>query len=217
MSNKESLETRVSRFLFKYRITPHSTTGIAPAEMLMSRKLRSRLDVLHPDVRQRVQDQQKKQKDLHDQHAVDRQLRPVGRRPRVAKEVQLKQGKYPRNTDINTPGTYTKARPYICYRKRAVTITVHSKHSRLRRFQLRPFDVGVRAAGTHEGFHWAAWYDSTGKPYIKPSGELDIDNYPLETNLSDNDDHNNEEEENKQKNKKRSKARIIRSVCFNKE
>ena len=32
MSNKESLETRVSRFLFKYRITPHSTTGIAPAE-----------------------------------------------------------------------------------------------------------------------------------------------------------------------------------------
>ena len=75
MSNKESLETRVSRFLFKYRITPHSTTGIAPAEMLMSRKPRSRLDVLHPDVRQRVQNQQKKQKELHDQHAVDRQLR----------------------------------------------------------------------------------------------------------------------------------------------
>jgi hypothetical protein len=63
---------------------------------------------------------------------------------------------------------------------------------------------------------WAAWYDSTGKPYIKPSRELDIDNYPLETNLSDNDD-NNEEEESEQKNKKRYKARIIRSVCFNKE
>ena len=76
MSNKESLETRVSRFLFKYRITPHSTTGLASAEMLMSRKPRSRLDVLHPDVRQRVQNQQKKQKELHDQHAVDRQLRP---------------------------------------------------------------------------------------------------------------------------------------------
>jgi hypothetical protein len=45
---------------------------------------------------------------------------------------------------------------------------------------------------------------------------LDIDNYPLETNLSDNDD-NNEEEESEQKNKKRSKARIIRSACFNKE
>ncbi|CAB3995810.1 Hypothetical predicted protein, partial [Paramuricea clavata] len=44
--------------------------------MLMSRKPRSRLDVLHPDARQRVQNQQKKQKELHDQHAVDRQLRP---------------------------------------------------------------------------------------------------------------------------------------------
>ncbi|CAB3981243.1 Retrovirus-related Pol poly from transposon 297 [Paramuricea clavata] len=76
MSNKESLETRVFRFLYKYGITPHSTTGIAPAEMLTSRKPRSRLDVLHPDVRLRVQNQQKKQKELHDQHAVDRQLRP---------------------------------------------------------------------------------------------------------------------------------------------
>jgi hypothetical protein len=62
---------------------------------------------------------------------------------------------------------------------------------------------------------WAAWYDSTGKPYIKPSRGLYIDNYPLATNLSDNDD--NEEEESEQKNKKLSKARIIRSVCFNKE
>ena len=30
---------------------------------------------------------------------------------------------------------------------------------------------------------WAAWYDSTGKPYVKPFRELDIDNYPLETTL----------------------------------
>ena len=44
---------------------------------------------------------------------------------------------------------------------------------------------------------WAAWYDSTGKPYIKPSRELYIDNYPLETNLSDNDDNDEEEEMNK--------------------
>ena len=34
------------------------------------------MDVLHPDVRQRGQNQQKKQKELHNQHAVDRQLRP---------------------------------------------------------------------------------------------------------------------------------------------
>ncbi|CAB4032107.1 ATP-dependent DNA helicase PIF1, partial [Paramuricea clavata] len=61
---------------------------------------------------------------------------------------------------------------------------------------------------------WAAWYDCCGKPHIKPSCELDIDNYPLETNImEDNDDVKGDCE---QKNKKRSKARIIRSVCFNK-
>ena len=26
---------------------------------------------------------------------------------------------------------------------------------------------------------WASWYDSTGKPYVKPSREMDVDNYPL--------------------------------------
>ena len=35
------LETRISRFLFKYRTTPHTTTGISPAELLMGRQLRS--------------------------------------------------------------------------------------------------------------------------------------------------------------------------------
>ena len=38
MSGEESLETRVSRFVFKYRITPSSITGVSPAEMLMGRK-----------------------------------------------------------------------------------------------------------------------------------------------------------------------------------
>ena len=44
--------------------------------MLMSRKLRYRLDSLHPDARQRVQNEQRKQKELQDQHAVDRRLLP---------------------------------------------------------------------------------------------------------------------------------------------
>ena len=33
---------------------------------------------------------------------------------------------------------------------------------------------------------WAAWYDSHNKSYIKPCHELDIENYPLETNVDDN-------------------------------
>ena len=44
--------------MFQYRITPHTTTGIAPAELLMRRKLRSRLDMLKPQVEQVVQNKQ---------------------------------------------------------------------------------------------------------------------------------------------------------------
>ena len=76
MSTKDSLETRVSRFLFKYRITPQTTTAIAPAELLLGRKPRACLDLIHPDIREKVQNGQRKQKQLHDQHAVGRQLRP---------------------------------------------------------------------------------------------------------------------------------------------
>ena len=46
---------------------------------------------------------------------------------------------------------------------------------------------------------WAAWYDNTGKPYVKPSHKLDIDNYPLETNLCDINEDDNEEDESEQK------------------
>ena len=45
-----SIETKLSCFLFKYRLTPHSTTGISPAKLLLGRHPRSRLDILHPDL-----------------------------------------------------------------------------------------------------------------------------------------------------------------------
>ena len=46
--NEESLKTRLSKFLLRYRITPHSVTNISPAERLMKRKLRTRLDAMFP-------------------------------------------------------------------------------------------------------------------------------------------------------------------------
>lgn len=66
---------------------------------------------------------------------------------------------------------------------------------------------------------WAAWYDLSGKSYLKRSFLNDSDNLPLETA---NDDENDDElcDEKSiivKKNKKRSKSRIIRSVWFNKE
>ncbi|KAI2646062.1 hypothetical protein H4Q32_027944 [Labeo rohita] len=62
----ETVETRVARFLFNYRITPYATTGLSPAQMLMSRKLRSPFDLLLPDVKTKILKKQQKQKEGHD-------------------------------------------------------------------------------------------------------------------------------------------------------
>ena len=60
-----SIQERLSKFLFTYRITPHSTTGIAPAVLLMNRRFRSHLDRLIPDISQRVELRQSKQAEHH--------------------------------------------------------------------------------------------------------------------------------------------------------
>ena len=35
-ATKQSLETELAKFLFHYRLTPHTTTGVAPAELLLA-------------------------------------------------------------------------------------------------------------------------------------------------------------------------------------
>ena len=61
-----SLQERLSKFLFTYRITPQSTTGVSPSPPLMGRRLRSHLDRLFPDVSKRVETKQTKQAEQHD-------------------------------------------------------------------------------------------------------------------------------------------------------
>ena len=43
------LHERIPRFLFSYRITPQTTTGRSPAELLLGKRPRSRFDLIHPD------------------------------------------------------------------------------------------------------------------------------------------------------------------------
>ena len=57
---------RLARLLFKYRNTPHATTGVTPAELLLGRKPRCHLDLLHPDIAARVEIKQSAQKSAHD-------------------------------------------------------------------------------------------------------------------------------------------------------
>ena len=67
-----SLNTRVSRFLFKYRLIPHSSTGVSPAELMFGRKLRSQLDLIKPDAGKEARKAQDRQRKGHDAHAKPR-------------------------------------------------------------------------------------------------------------------------------------------------
>ena len=69
-----SLEARVARLLFTYRITPQTTTGISPSELLLGHRLRCHLDFIHPNLDAKVHQSQCRQKDTHDFHAQDRYL-----------------------------------------------------------------------------------------------------------------------------------------------
>ena len=71
---KTNLETQILHFLFRYRITPHATTGVTPAELLLGRRPRYRLDLLHPDISERVRQRQLNQKEGHDRHSRQREL-----------------------------------------------------------------------------------------------------------------------------------------------
>ncbi|MEL6988112.1 MAG: transposase, partial [Bacteroidota bacterium] len=49
------------RFLFDYRIMPHVTTGIPPCELLMKRRLKTRFDLLKPDIEGNIVKKQESQ------------------------------------------------------------------------------------------------------------------------------------------------------------
>ncbi|XP_045120478.1 uncharacterized protein K02A2.6-like [Portunus trituberculatus] len=66
MKSIATLRGKLSRFLFRYRITPHTTTGQTPAELLMGRLPRSRLSLVRPDLSERVIMKQSRQVYDHD-------------------------------------------------------------------------------------------------------------------------------------------------------
>ncbi len=61
-----SIDERLCRFLFWYRLTPYSTTGIPPAELLLGRQSRLKLDFLKPNLSDTVQSKTVRQKTQHD-------------------------------------------------------------------------------------------------------------------------------------------------------
>jgi len=61
----------LSSFLLSYRTTPHSTTNITPAELFMNRALRTRLDLIQPNLEGSVTKAQGMQKAHHDTKAKE--------------------------------------------------------------------------------------------------------------------------------------------------
>ena len=49
-----SMNARLAKVLFNYRIAPQSTTGVSPAELLLGRTPRTRLNLLKPNTAERV-------------------------------------------------------------------------------------------------------------------------------------------------------------------
>ena len=59
------LETCVARFLFNYRITPQTVTGVSPSELLFGHRLHCHLDLLYPSMESKVRQNQYRQKESH--------------------------------------------------------------------------------------------------------------------------------------------------------
>ena len=73
--NEGRVETRVSRFLARCRITPQTSTGASLAELLLGRKPRSTLDLVYPEIGRKVLQSQASQKLTHDWHAKEHTMR----------------------------------------------------------------------------------------------------------------------------------------------
>jgi transposase InsO family protein len=70
------MSARIAEVLFTYRVSPHTTTGVSPAELLLGRQLRTRLDLIRPNTAKRVEERQDAQKAKHDTRAKARAFKP---------------------------------------------------------------------------------------------------------------------------------------------
>ena len=50
LTEKKTLSWKLTNFLLAYRTTPHALTGEAPAVLFMGRNLRTKLDILKPNI-----------------------------------------------------------------------------------------------------------------------------------------------------------------------
>ena len=72
--SNDGWELALSKWLLRQRTTLQSTTTVTPAELMLGRKLKTRLDRMYPDLYRSVSDAQSAQKANHDRTAKPRQF-----------------------------------------------------------------------------------------------------------------------------------------------
>ena len=78
---KRSLKHQLANCLFQYRNTPHSVTGVTPAELFLKCKPCTKFSVLKPNMEMHIQQQQRKLQQQHDKSRV--KLRELSSRDSV--------------------------------------------------------------------------------------------------------------------------------------
>ena len=69
-----SFHQQLMSFLLSYRTIPHSTTQVAPAPLFLQRHVRTRFDLLRPEVGEVVSSNQATQKQNYDKHCRQREF-----------------------------------------------------------------------------------------------------------------------------------------------
>ncbi|KAK6179270.1 hypothetical protein SNE40_011672 [Patella caerulea] len=73
-NTNESLKRKLDNFLLMYRVTPHSVTGVPPAELFLKRQLRTRFSMLKPVMQKTVETKQESQIKAHDVKVKNREF-----------------------------------------------------------------------------------------------------------------------------------------------
>ena len=61
--NREGgFDIKLTRALYRYCFTPHTTTGASPSELFLGRKLKAHMDLIHPDLSEKVLEKQRAQR-----------------------------------------------------------------------------------------------------------------------------------------------------------
>lgn len=113
-----SLQHRLQSFLMSYRSTPHATTGQSPASLFLGRPIRTRFDLLRPELGRKVRGEQARQKQSHDAHTRFREFA-------VGDQVMIRDG---RDKSQWRPGTVMERRGPVSYQVQLESGVIQHRH-----------------------------------------------------------------------------------------